>query len=94
MRGSVLIVAALAAAGGGVGWSTGAVADSCVTLEGPVITNRCQTCMKVTVRSLQPAGAPSSTVFAGEARTVQVEAGAQAPSGAARSAITGLEQCR
>jgi hypothetical protein len=93
MRGLVLLLAVLAVVGTATGWPSASLADSCVSIEGATITNGCQTCMKVTVRSLRPAEDRSQEVFTGEARAVQVEAGAQAASPFGRSAITDLKKC-
>ena len=87
MRVSVLLVAIIL--------SASAVADSCVTLEGATVVNKCQACMEVTVRALRPPGEPAATMFAGEPRSVRVEAGARSTvEGGERSAVTDLKACQ
>jgi hypothetical protein len=84
---SILVVAALL-------WSS-AIADSCVTLEGPTLANKCQTCMEVTVRELRPRGEQATGMFASEPRSIRLEAGASSTvQGANRSAITDLKACQ
>jgi hypothetical protein len=86
MRVSVLAIAAVL--------SSSALADSCVELEGTTVSNRCRTCMEVTVRELRPRAEQATAMFAGEPRSIRVEAGGQAtvPDGE-RSAITDLKSC-
>jgi hypothetical protein len=87
MRVSVLVIAAVL--------FSSAMADSCITLEGSTLSNKCQTCMEVTVRELQPRAQQATAMFAGEPRSVRVEAGGQTiVEGGARSAITDLKSCR
>jgi hypothetical protein len=94
MRVSFVVLASLAVLATIAGRPPNAVADACVSVEGPVITNRCNICMKVTVRNLAPAAEQSSGAFAGEASTIRVEPGKQATvPGAERPAITDLEKC-
>jgi len=86
MRALVLVVAALL--------SSSAVADSCVTLEGPALVNKCQTCMEVSVRELRPPGERAAGIFAGQPRLIRLEAGAHSTLQADRSAITDLKPCQ
>jgi hypothetical protein len=87
MRVLVLVVTALL--------TSSAVADSCVTLEGPTLLNQCPTCMEVTVRELRPRAEQAVGMFSSEPRSIRLEAGARStlPSGD-RAAITDLKKCQ
>jgi hypothetical protein len=74
--------------------SSSAVADSCVTLDGRVLINKCQICIEATVRELRPPGDRAAGVFAGEPRSIRLEAGAHSTMQADQSAITDLKACQ
>ena len=87
MRVSVLVVAAVL--------SSSAIADSCVTMDGSTVINRCQACMELTFRALSPPSEQAAGIFTGEPRSVRIEAGGRAIlQGSDRWAITDLKTCR
>jgi hypothetical protein len=74
--------------------SSSAAADSCVTLEGHTLSNKCKACMEVTIRQLRPPDEQATTMFASGPRVVRVEAGGQtAVENGEQSAIVDLKAC-
>jgi hypothetical protein len=67
----------------------------CITLEGSSLTNRCQTCMEVTVHELRPPAEQTAGVYSGVSRTVRVEArGRETLQGRGSWMIGDLKECR
>jgi hypothetical protein len=94
MRGSVLVLAVLGMAGTIAGWPSDALGDSCITLEGSAVINRCQACMKVTIRELRPRGEQGEGIYREEHRSVRVEAGERVTlQNRERSTITDISAC-
>src|SRR4051812_30302131 len=88
MKGWVLAVVGILSSG------ATAVADSCITLKGSTISNKCKTCMEVTVRVLRPPAEQAAAMFASGPRSIRVEAGEQATvQGGESAAITDLKAC-
>jgi hypothetical protein len=72
-----------------------AIADSCVKLEGATLSNECRKCMLVTVRALRAPGEQTTSVYAGENQSFQIEVGGHTTvPGGTRFAIMDLKACQ
>ncbi len=70
-----------------------AVGDSCISVDGTILLNKCPACMKVTTRKIEPSGEHAGN-FIGEPRSVRVAAGERvALQGGERFAVTDLSRC-
>jgi hypothetical protein len=54
-----------------------AIADTCITMEGPTVINRCQSCVELTVRALRPRAEQAAGLFTDQYRSVRLDAGAR-----------------
>jgi hypothetical protein len=71
-----------------------AIADTCLTMEGPTLINECQACVELTARALRPPAEQAAGLFTGESRTVRLEARARETlQGSERWAIIDFKPC-
>jgi hypothetical protein len=86
MRALVLIVAVVL--------PLSAIADTCITMEGPAVINSCQSCVELTIRALRPRAEQAAGLFTGQSRSVRLEAGARETlRGSERWAVTDFRPC-
>lgn len=73
----------------------GAIADACITMEGPTVINRCQSCVEITFRALRPPAERATGLFTDQYRSVRLDAGARETlQGSERWAVTDFRPCR
>jgi hypothetical protein len=70
-----------------------ACADSCVSIEGATVINRCNVCMEVTLQELRPRGDVSSALLRGQPQQKRLMPGERAAIGTGSFAITDLHGC-
>jgi hypothetical protein len=71
-----------------------AIADTCITMDGPTVINRCRSCVELTVRALRPETERSEGPMADQDRLVQLDAGARETlEGGDRWAIIHFRSC-
>jgi hypothetical protein len=71
-----------------------AIADTCITMEGPTVINGCQSCVELTVRALRPRAEQAAGLFTDQSRSVRLDAGARETlQGSERWAIIDFRPC-
>jgi hypothetical protein len=76
-------------------FSTAALADYCVSVEGSTVVNKCVACNQVTLRQLHPPEKRQTELFTGMKQTVRLEANHSVKlDGGEHWAIDDLKPCR
>jgi hypothetical protein len=71
-----------------------AIADTCITMEGPTVINRCQSCVELTVRALRPRAEQAAGLLTDQYHSIRLDAGARETlQGSERWAITDFGPC-